>query len=135
MDCKNLNIKDIQISNKEEAINAFVSVLNNSANKTMIEITALNAAGGLMVCKCCQKILTDGIELALNTIKNGNAFDKLLENFVRDCGDIDKIRRKLSNYARNVLEKLVMKIHKSAIDEGIYDVKENIVKIRDTNLG
>jgi anthranilate phosphoribosyltransferase len=42
-------IKDIQISNKDQAINAFVSVLNNTANNAMIEITALNAAGGLMV--------------------------------------------------------------------------------------
>jgi len=46
---KKPEIKDIQVSTKDEAVNAFVSVLNNSANKAMIEITALNAAGGLVV--------------------------------------------------------------------------------------
>ena len=43
------NISDIQINSKEDAIKSFVSVLNGSANKTKIEITALNAAGGLLV--------------------------------------------------------------------------------------
>ena len=83
-------IKDIQISNKDQAINAFVSVLNNTANNAMIEITALNAAGGLMVANIA-KNFEDGIEIALNTIKNGDAL-KLLENFVRDYGDITKLR-------------------------------------------
>jgi anthranilate phosphoribosyltransferase len=83
-------IKDIQISNKDQAINAFVSVLNNTANNAMIEITALNAAGGLMVANIA-KNFEEGIEIALNTIKNGDAL-KLLENFVRDYGDITKLK-------------------------------------------
>ena len=83
-------IKDIQISNKDQAINAFVSVLNNTANNAMIEITALNAAGGLMVANIA-KNFDEGIEIALNTIKNGDAL-KLLENFVRDYGDITKLK-------------------------------------------
>jgi len=83
-------IKDIQISNKDHAINAFVSVLNNTANNAMIEITALNAAGGLMVANIA-KNFEEGIEIALNTIKNGDAL-KLLENFVRDYGDITKLK-------------------------------------------
>ena len=33
----------------------------------------------------------EGIEIALNTIKNGDAL-KLLENFVRDYGDITKLK-------------------------------------------
>ena len=37
------NISDIQISSKEDAIESFVNVLDGSANKTKIEITALNA--------------------------------------------------------------------------------------------
>jgi len=40
------NISDIQINTKEDAIKSFVDVLNDTANKTKIEITALNAAGG-----------------------------------------------------------------------------------------
>jgi len=83
-------IKDIQISNKDQAINAFVSVLNNTANNAMIEITALNAAGGLMVANIA-KNFEEGIEIALNTIKNGDVL-KLIENFVRDYGDITKLK-------------------------------------------
>ena len=32
----------------------------------------------------------DAVELALNTIHSGKAFDKL-ENFVKNCGDIKKL--------------------------------------------
>jgi anthranilate phosphoribosyltransferase len=87
---KKPEINNIQISNKDQAINAFVSVLNNTANNAMIEITALNAAGGLMVANVA-KNFDEGIEIALNTIKNGNAY-KLLENFVRDYGDATKLK-------------------------------------------
>jgi len=83
------NLTDIQISSKEDAINSFVTVLNGSANKTKIEVTALNAAGGLIVSNIADSF-TDAVELALNTINSGKAFDKL-ENFVKNCGDIEKL--------------------------------------------
>jgi len=83
------NISDIQISSKEDAIKSFVTVLNDSANKTKIEITALNAAGGLIVSDMADSF-TDAVELALDTIHSGKAFDKL-ENFVKSCGDIEKL--------------------------------------------
>ena len=83
------NISDIQISSKEDAIKSFVTVLNDSANKTKIEITALNAAGGLIVSNMADSF-TDAVELALDTIHSGKAFDKL-ENFVKNCGDIEKL--------------------------------------------
>ena len=83
------NISDIQISSKQDAIESFVTVLNDSANKTKIEITALNAAGGLIVSDMADNF-TDAVELALNTIHSGKAFDKL-ENFVKNCGDIEKL--------------------------------------------
>ena len=83
------NISDIQISSKEDAIESFLTVLNGSANKTKIEITALNAAGGLIVSNIADSF-TDAVELALNTIHNGKAFDKL-ENFVKNCGNIEKL--------------------------------------------
>ena len=83
------NISDIQISSKEDAIKSFVTVLNDSANKTKIEITALNAAGGLIVSDMADSF-TDAVELALDTIHSGKAFDKL-ENFVKNCGDIKKL--------------------------------------------
>jgi len=83
------NISDIQISSKEDAIKSFVTILDGSANKTKIEITALNAAGGLIVSNIADSF-TDAVELALNVIHSGKAFDKL-ENFVKNCGDIKKL--------------------------------------------
>ena len=83
------NLTDIQINSKEDAINSFVTVLNGSANKTKIEVTALNAAGGLIISNIADNF-TDAVELALNTINSGKAFDKL-ENFVKNCGDIEKL--------------------------------------------
>jgi len=84
------SLKDIQISTKEDAIESFVGVLNNTANQAMIETTALNAAGGLIVANIANNF-EEGVELALNTIKDGRAF-KTLENFVADTGDISKLK-------------------------------------------
>ena len=83
------NISDIQIRSKEDAIKSFITVLNNTANKTKIEITALNAAGGLVISDIADNF-TDAVELALDTIHSGKALDKL-ENFVKNCGNIEKL--------------------------------------------
>jgi len=83
------NISDIQINTKEDAIKSFVDVLNNTANKTKIEITALNAAGGLIVSDIANSF-DEAVELALDTIHSGKAFDKL-KNFVKNCGDMEKL--------------------------------------------
>jgi len=83
------NISDIQINTKEDAIKSFVDVLNDTANKTKIEITALNAAGGLIVSDIANSF-DEAVELALNTIHSGKAFDKL-KNFVKNCGDMGKL--------------------------------------------
>jgi len=84
------SLKDIQIETKQDAIESFVGVLNNTANQAMIETTALNAAGGLIVANIANNF-EEGVELAMNTIKDGKAF-KTLENFVRDTGDISKLK-------------------------------------------
>ena len=84
------SLKDIQINSKEEAVKSFVKVLNNTANQAMIETTALNAAGGLIVANI-SKNFEEAVELALNTIKSGKAFS-LLERFVQDTGDISKLK-------------------------------------------
>ena len=83
------NISDIRIDTKEDAIKSFVDVLNNTANKTKIEITALNAAGGLIVSDIADSF-DEAVELALNTIHSGKAFDKL-KNFVKNYGDMEKL--------------------------------------------
>lgn len=84
------SIKDLQIKSKEEALKSFVSVLNNSANQAMIETTALNAAAGLIVGNVV-KNFDDGVELALQTIKNEKSC-KLLHDFVKECGNIEKLK-------------------------------------------
>ena len=83
------NLSDIQIVTKEDAIKSFVDVLNDTANKTKIEITALNAAGGLIVSDIADSF-GEAVELALNTIHSGKAFDKL-KDFVKNCGDMEKL--------------------------------------------
>jgi len=83
------DISDNQINTKEDAIKSFVDELNDTANKTKIEITALNAAGGLIVSDIANSF-DEAVELALTTIHSGKAFDKL-ENFVKNCGDIKKL--------------------------------------------
>ena len=83
-------LEEIQIKTKDDAIRAFVGVLNNTANQAMIETTALNAAGGLVVGEVT-KDFREAVDLALNTIKDGSAFN-LLEKFVKDTGDISKLK-------------------------------------------
>ncbi len=84
------SLKDIQIQNKEDAIKSFVGVLNNTASQAMIETTALNAAGGLIVANISNNF-EEAVELALNTIKDGKAFS-VLEKFVQETGDISKLK-------------------------------------------
>ncbi len=82
-------ITDIQISTKEESLNAFVKVLHGSAARAMIETVALNAAGGLVVGNVCRDI-SEGVTIALDTIRSGKAMD-LLTRFVQDTGDIERL--------------------------------------------
>jgi len=83
------NLSDIQISTKQEAIDAFVNVLNNTSNRTMKEITILNAAGGMVVGGLCDKF-TDGVELATKTINSGKAFEKL-KQFAKENNAQEKL--------------------------------------------
>ena len=82
-------LSDIQITTKEEAVNSFVSVLNNNANKTMKEITILNAAGGMLVGGMCDKFV-EGVEMATQTINSGKSFEKL-KQFAKENNATDKI--------------------------------------------
>ena len=83
------NLSDIQISTKQNAIDAFVNVLNNTSNKTMKEITILNAAGGMIVGGLCDGF-KDGVELATETINNGKAFEKL-KQFAKENNALEKL--------------------------------------------
>ena len=55
----------------------------------MIEITALNAAGGLIISNICDDF-DYGIDLALETITSGKAYEKLKE-FVKYCDCLEKL--------------------------------------------
>ena len=83
------NLSDIQISTKQEAIDAFLSVINNTSNKTMKEITVLNAAGGMLVGGICDKF-DEGIELARETINNGKTLEKL-KQFAKANNALEKV--------------------------------------------
>ncbi len=88
------NLSNIQIVTKEDAISAFVSVLRGTANQSMLDITSLNAAGGLIV----GNVVADfsrGIDVTNNIIKNGKAFD-LFSEFIEYCGDSSKIKEVLN---------------------------------------
>jgi len=84
------SLNDIQIETKEQAIKSFVGVLKNTANQAMIETTALNAAAGLIIADVV-KDFDEGVEISLNTIQDGKAF-KLLESFVKEIGDMSKLK-------------------------------------------
>ncbi len=84
------SLHDIQIKTKQNALESFVGVLNNTANQAMIETTALNAAAGLLVGNVVDSF-EDGVELALNTIIDGKAMG-LLEKFVASTGNIEKLK-------------------------------------------
>ena len=83
-------LSDIQIESKQDAIESFVKVLNNTANQAMIETTILNAAGGLIVADIA-KNFEEAVEIATNTIESGKAYS-LLEKFVKGTGDISKLK-------------------------------------------
>jgi anthranilate phosphoribosyltransferase len=84
------SIKDLQISSKQDAIKAFLSVLNGTANRSMLEITSLNAAGGLIVANMADSF-EEGLEIATQSMKTGRAYSHFTE-FVKNYGDPAKIK-------------------------------------------
>lgn len=83
------SLSDIQISTKEEAVRSFVSVLNGTGKKSMIDVTALNAAAGFIVGGVSDKF-DEALEIAFDTIYSGKSFD-LFRNFIKYCGNISKL--------------------------------------------
>jgi anthranilate phosphoribosyltransferase len=86
---KKANLKEIQILEKIDSVKAFFNVLNGTASKSMIEITALNAAGGLIIAGIADNF-TDAIEISLNTIKSGKS-KTMLKDFVKECGNMQTL--------------------------------------------
>ncbi|MEM3089489.1 MAG: anthranilate phosphoribosyltransferase [Candidatus Nitrosotenuis sp.] len=82
-------LSDLQISSKQQAIKAFLSVLDGTANRSMSEIAMLNAAGGLVVGNIA-KDFGEGLEIARNTLQSGAAY-KFFVKYVTKYGNRDKI--------------------------------------------
>ncbi|MDE1815836.1 MAG: anthranilate phosphoribosyltransferase [Thaumarchaeota archaeon] len=88
-------LADIQVSTRDEAVRSFVSVLNDTGKKAMIDVTALNAAAGLLVCGISDRF-DDALEIAFDTIHSGKSFD-LFRGFIKYCGNIDKLEEMVNN--------------------------------------
>lgn len=84
------SIAELQVSTKQDALKAFLSVLSGTSNRPMYEITILNAAGGLIVANIA-KDFEEGIEIARNTIDSGKARSFFVE-FIKQNGSIQKIK-------------------------------------------
>jgi anthranilate phosphoribosyltransferase len=84
------SIKDIQVSSRQDAVKAFLSVLKTTANRSMREITILNAAGGLVVANIANGF-DDGVEMARNTLESGKAYSHFVE-FVKNHGNPEKLK-------------------------------------------
>ena len=83
------SLSDIQVSSKEEAVKAFVSILKGSASKPMTEVTALNAAAGLIISGMANDF-QEAVQITLNSTKNGKAYD-VFKNLIHFCGDVSKL--------------------------------------------
>src|SRR3989304_3763356 len=83
------SLSSVQVSSKDEAIKAFLTILKGTANKSMIEVTALNAAAGLIISDMANDF-QDATQIALNSIKSGKAYD-VFKNLIRFCGNIQKV--------------------------------------------
>jgi len=84
------SLADLQVSTKQEAIKAFLSVLNGTANRSMKEITILNSAGGLIVANMADNF-AEGIDIARQTLESGRAHS-FFADYVKTCGNIEKIK-------------------------------------------
>ncbi|MEO9308984.1 MAG: anthranilate phosphoribosyltransferase [Nitrososphaera sp.] len=84
------SIKDIQVSSKHDAVKAFLAVLNCTANRSMQEITMLNAAGGLIVANIANRF-DDALSISRSTLESGKAYSHFVE-FIKNYGDVEKIK-------------------------------------------
>ena len=89
------NLREIQISTKNEAIRAFISVLDHTGKKSMIDVTALNAAAGFIVGGVANRF-DEALDMAFDTIHSGKPFD-LFRDFIKHCGDISKLEELKNN--------------------------------------
>ena len=83
------SLSEIRVDTTQDAMRAFVSVIDGAANAAMTETVMLNSAAALIVGDMADDF-GDGIETAANAIKSGRA-SGLLEKFVKHTGDAQKL--------------------------------------------
>jgi anthranilate phosphoribosyltransferase len=82
---------DLTISSKEECIRLTMEAIYGYAPVKILDAIVLNAAAALLIGNIVDK-LSEGIELARNNIKNGNA-RAILRELIKECGDEEKLLR------------------------------------------
>ena len=83
------SLNEIQVSSKDEALKSFFNVLRGTANKSMTEVTALNAAAGLIISGIANDFV-DAVPMTLESIKSGKTYDAF-KNFICNYGNMEKI--------------------------------------------
>lgn len=82
---------DLAISSKKECVRITLEAIYGYASEQIQDAVVLNAAAALLIGDLVDK-LSEGIELARNNIKNGNA-RAILRELIRGCGDEEKLLR------------------------------------------
>lgn len=79
----------LTVSSKMECVRITMEAIYGYASKKIQDAVVLNAAAALLVGNCVDK-LSEGIELARNNIRNGNA-QATLHGLIKKCGDEEKL--------------------------------------------
>ncbi|MCY3975589.1 MAG: anthranilate phosphoribosyltransferase [Thaumarchaeota archaeon] len=82
-------LSDIQISSNVDALVSFISILDNTAKKSLINIIAVNAAAGLIISNLASDF-REGVKMALNSIYEKKPY-YLFKKFITEYGDIKKL--------------------------------------------
>jgi anthranilate phosphoribosyltransferase len=82
-------MNDLTVSSKMECVRITMEAIYGYASKKIQDTVVLNAAAALLIGNCVDK-LSEGIELARNNIRNGNA-QATLHGLIRKCGDEEKL--------------------------------------------
>jgi anthranilate phosphoribosyltransferase len=80
---------DLIIGSKKECVRITMEAIYGYAPERIQDAVVINAAAALLIGNSVDK-LSEGIELARNSIKNGNA-RAILHELIRECGDEDKL--------------------------------------------
>jgi anthranilate phosphoribosyltransferase len=79
----------LTIESKEESVRTTMEAIYGYASKPVQDAVVLNAAAALVIGNSVDK-LSEGIELARNNIRNGNA-RATLRGLIKECGDEEKL--------------------------------------------